>query len=104
MVGFAIMLWYLRHATVGAIAWNCVPYAATLLAALAMRRPLAILGGIVAMLVVDLWIVVESTLHNQSPVLLAVSLLSTAKLVTLFPLGVLIGYAIDRKRKGAEGL
>lgn len=99
LVGLALMLWYLRHAPVGAIVWNCVPYVGTLLAALVMRRALAIMGGIVAMLVVDGWIVFESALHTESSVLLAVSLLSTVKLIIVFPLGLMVGYAIDSKQE-----
>lgn len=95
VTGACLSAWYLRHAELMPIAWNVLPYVIAAILSLTMKSSLAstvLLGAVIAMLVVDGWLYVETILGTNSPVLMAVSLISTMKLFSAFPLGAGLGY------------
>lgn len=76
----------------GYIAWHVGPY--LLIAALAILVPRAAaawLGAAILMLIVDGWVLSETLLGTQSPLLMTFGLLATMKLLTVLPLGALLG-------------
>lgn len=98
LTGVVLMLWFLRHGELGAIAWNCAPYIAASLLALFVNRIEAVFCGALAMLIVDVWMVLDATLRLAPSVLLAVSILSTIKMFVVFPFGFAVGFAYSKKR------
>jgi len=99
VAGACLSAWYLRHAELIPIIWNTFPYLVTVVLSLTMNSSLAssvLTGAVITMLVVDVWLYVETSLGTSSPVLLAVSLISTVKLFSAFPVGALIGYVFFR--------
>ena len=77
------------------------PYLIVIVAALIFKKGyLPILIGVLLMLLVDAWLFIESILEVQTSITLALSLLSTLKIIVLFPIGLLIGYLIQRMCRG----
>ena len=97
LVGGMLMLWFLRHSESGAIVWNCAPYIVASLLALSLRRTEAVFCGVLAMLIVDVWLVLDSTLQLVPSILMAMSVLSTIKMITLFPFGFAVGFIYSKK-------
>ena len=97
LAGGMLMLWFLRHSESDALVWNCAPYIVTSLLTLSLRQTEAVFSGVLAMLVVDIWLVLDLTLRLVPSMLMAISVLSTIKMFTLFPLGFAVGFAYSKK-------
>lgn len=89
-------VWYLRQSELMPIIWNLFPYIITAVSPLIMKKPVFIsnlfLGAVLVMLFIDGWLYIETILKTNSPVLLAMSLISTLKLFIAFPVGAFLGY------------
>ena len=69
------------------------------LAILAPRAAAAWLGAAILMLIVDGWVLSETLLGTRSPLLMTIGLLATTKLLTVLPIGALIGMLARRLLK-----
>ncbi len=98
-IGLALALIYLRESPLPVLIWNAGPYILVWLLVPLVKDHLVILIGVTAMLIVDLWLYAETFIQSKSSILLAVSLLSTLKVLTVFPLGLLLGYWLRRRSK-----
>lgn len=99
IIGAILSAWYLRHSELMPIIWNVAPYILTGVLSLVVKTPYApsvLLGAVLAMLFVDGWLYVETSLGTNSPVLFAISLASTLKLIAVLPIGALIGYVLHK--------
>lgn len=88
-VGF---LW----AAPGAAAWNGFPYLFSGVVALLVKRQIVVGSGVIAMLLVDLWLYGQIALDIRTDYSLAISLLSTLKFFVVFPVGCLLGFVIQK--------
>jgi hypothetical protein len=82
--------------SVGYAAWHVWPY--LLIAALALaqpRLPYIWLGAVAFMAIVDAWVLTETLLGSNSPVLMLLGLLAAYKPIVLLPVGVVIGAAVQ---------
>ncbi len=93
-------IFLLRHADASAILWNIVPYLIAAIIAPVWKNNCVMLSGVMLMLAADIWLIMEGILGFHTPFTLGLSLLITFKLITLFPIGALVGYlAVVRTKK-----
>ena len=95
IVGVIINVWFLRNSGASVIAWHVLPYVVAGVL-YAFFRSVSVLAGALLMLAVDTWLYTEIYLGTKSSILMTVSLLSTLKIVLLFPLGIAIGIFIQK--------
>lgn len=96
LIGMAVTFFFLRQSPLMVVGWNLLPYPIAIVAAVRMTSKMPMLCGVVAMLVVDVWLFLETFLGTTSPLLLGVSLLVTLKFFTVFPIGLLVGSLIEK--------
>lgn len=105
-IGTIINVWALRTSNSYVIVWHVFPYALAC-GLYVLLRNAPILTGILFMLVADIWLYTEVFLGTKSRLLMAVSLLSTLKIVLLFPLGIAVSGLVRkiraRKNRKPEG-
>ena len=94
IVGVIINVWFLRNSGVSVIAWHVLPYVVAW-GLYTFLGSVSVLAGALLMLVVDTWLYTEIYLGTKSSILMTVSLLSTLKVVLLFPLGIALGVFIQ---------
>lgn len=76
----------------GYMAWHVGPYMLiAVLSILVPRAAAAWLGAAILMLIVDGWVLSEALLGTRSPLLMTFGLLATMKLLTVVPIGALLG-------------
>lgn len=102
-LGIGAIAWLLRDANdIAVLIWNVAPYIVGAVACYGLRRKIPAVVGIVCMLVVDLWMMTETILGTSSQWSLALSVLSTLKLIVLFPIGFLGALLVMRISKAAQ--
>lgn len=84
------------HGAPLAALWSVAPYLLVVALTVFSRVRIPLFFAAFAMLFVDVWLYGEILFNTKSPVLLAMSLLSTLKLVIIFPVGLLIGFLANR--------
>jgi len=99
VIGVLINFIHLRNTEMSVILWHTVQYMIVAI----IINPLwnqncCIFGGIILMLFVDAWLMVEVFLGTQSDLLMLFSVLSAFKILGLFLLGAFIGYYLSLKR------
>lgn len=100
--GFIGIVWFMRNGEMAVIAWNALPYLLVMPLALLKQTRLALIFGLSAMLAVDVWMMLEASMEIRSGMLLIISVLSSAKLFVLFPVGFVVGLAIARSKRSAS--
>lgn len=96
-IGITINVWFLRTSDASVILWHVFPYFFAW-GMYALFKNSSILTGLLFMLVADIWLYTEIYLGTKSSFLMAISILSTLKVVLLFPLGVAVGSFIRRRK------
>lgn len=99
IVGVVLNVWFLRDSGIGPITWCIFPYILSgVLSRFAKEQPWSsvLLGAAVLMLIIDGGFFIETLGGTKSSFLIALSLLSTLKLITVFPVGAYIGYLLYR--------
>ena len=97
IVGIVLNVWNLMDSGIAPAIWCIFPYILTAgLSRAAKLQPWrsAVLGSAVVMLLIDAAFFIETSGGAKSTFLLILSLLSTLKLITTFPAGAFIGYAV----------
>ena len=99
IVGVVLNVWFLRDSGIGPITWCVFPYVLSgVLSRFAKEQPWisVLLGGVVLMLIIDAGFFIETLGGAKTSFLIALSLLSTLKVITVFPAGGYIGYLVYR--------
>ncbi len=102
--GIGINLSYLGITDFLVLCIGCIPYILPLIFLKFRSLVYPILCGILFMLLVDSWLLVEDLLETKSQFLLGASILSTFKLIIVLPLGMFVGYIMCRGIKGTDSL
>ena len=107
IVGIILNAWCLRDSGIGPITWCIFPYLLAGGISLAVKEqpwPDVLLGAVVLMLVIDGGFFIETAAGTKSTFLLILSIVSTLKLLTAFPVGAIIGYQLHRILRSKAGL
>ena len=107
IVGVVLNVWFLRDSGIGPIIWCIFPYILSgVLSRFAKVQPWIsiLLGAVVLMLIIDGSFFIETAGGAKTSFLIALSLLSTLKLITVFPVGAYIGYLFYRVLRSKLGL
>src|SRR5438445_7432410 len=94
--GVIAVWWFLWAASIDAKIWNSIPYIACLFLALAFHASLPAAVAAALMLVLDVLVAISVLLETQSPWLLALSLVVTLKFFIVLPVGLVIGWLIQK--------
>ena len=99
VVGVVLNVWFLRDSGIGPITWCIFPYILSgVLSWFAKVQPWSsvVLGAVVLMLIIDAGFFIETAGGAKTPFLIVLSILSTLKLIIVFPVGAVIGYLLHR--------
>ena len=106
IAGIVLNAWFMMDSGIAPLIWCLFPYIVTGgLSRVTKLQPWrsSLLGATVLMMLMDGAFFIETAGGTKTTFLLILSLLSTLKLITTFPLGALIGYLLYKVTRSKVG-